>query len=69
MERITHAAGQRAGAAASLLNTGRQVGASIGLAVLGTVAWTVEANRARPAAAARAAASRPGFGLLALVRV
>jgi EmrB/QacA subfamily drug resistance transporter len=47
------------GAAASLLNTGRQVGASIGLAVLGTVAWTVEANRARPAAAARAASPRP----------
>jgi Na+/melibiose symporter-like transporter len=35
------------GAAASLLNTGRQVGASIGLAVLGTVAWTVYA-RAQP---------------------
>ncbi|MBV9449833.1 MAG: MFS transporter [Streptosporangiaceae bacterium] len=35
------------GAASSLLNTGRQVGASIGLAVLGTVAWTVVANRGR----------------------
>jgi len=29
------------GVAASLLNTGRQVGGSIGLAVLATVAWTV----------------------------
>jgi EmrB/QacA subfamily drug resistance transporter len=35
------------GAAASLLNTGRQVGGSIGLAVLGTVAWTVVADTAR----------------------
>jgi hypothetical protein len=46
--------------AASLLNVGRQVGGCIGLAVLGTVAWTVVAGRiraqavpsARPAAAA-----------------
>jgi hypothetical protein len=42
------------GAAASLLNTGRQVGGSIGLAVLGTVAWTVVADSAR-AHASRAA--------------
>jgi EmrB/QacA subfamily drug resistance transporter len=33
-----------AGVAASLINTGQQVGGSIGLAVLGTVAWTVVAN-------------------------
>ena len=34
--------------AASLLNVGRQVGGSIGLAVLGTVAWTVvDRRRAR----------------------
>jgi hypothetical protein len=37
------------GVAASLLNVGRQVGGSIGLAVLGTVAWTVVAGRARSA--------------------
>jgi EmrB/QacA subfamily drug resistance transporter len=37
------------GAAASLLNVGRQVGGSIGLAVLGTVAWTVVAHHARSA--------------------
>ena len=49
------------GAAASLLNAGRQVGGSIGLAVLGTVAWTVVADsaRAQAAAAARAAAPMP----------
>jgi hypothetical protein len=41
------------GVAASLLNAGRQVGGSIGLAVLGTVAWTVNADSARAAAATR----------------
>jgi EmrB/QacA subfamily drug resistance transporter len=39
------------GLASSLLNTGQQVGGSIGLAVLGTVAWTVVANTARSSAA------------------
>jgi hypothetical protein len=43
------------GVASSLLSTGQQVGGSIGLAVLGTVAWTVVANSIR-AQAARAAA-------------
>jgi EmrB/QacA subfamily drug resistance transporter len=45
------------GVASSLLNTARQVGGCIGLAVLGTVAWTVVANstHAQAAAAARAA--------------
>jgi EmrB/QacA subfamily drug resistance transporter len=38
------------GLASSLLNTGQQVGGSIGLAVLGTVAWTVVANTARNSA-------------------
>jgi EmrB/QacA subfamily drug resistance transporter len=36
-----------AGVAASLLNVGRQVGGAIGLAVLGTVAWTVVADNSR----------------------
>jgi len=47
------------GVASSLLNAGRQIGGSIGLAVLGTVAWTVVANSARAAAvyASRAAAA------------
>jgi heme/copper-type cytochrome/quinol oxidase subunit 2 len=39
--------------AASLLNVGRQVGGAIGLAVLGTVAWTVVADNARAGAATR----------------
>ncbi|HXW46340.1 MAG TPA: MFS transporter [Streptosporangiaceae bacterium] len=52
-----------AGLASSLVNTGQQVGGSIGLAILGTVAWTVVANTIRTsvtaahAVAARAAAA------------
>jgi EmrB/QacA subfamily drug resistance transporter len=50
---------QDAGLASSLVNTGQQVGGSIGLAVLGTVAWTVVANTAHHSvAAAQAAAAR-----------
>jgi EmrB/QacA subfamily drug resistance transporter len=49
------------GAAASLLNAGRQVGGSIGLAVLGTVAWTVVANSARATAAARTASGQATY--------
>jgi EmrB/QacA subfamily drug resistance transporter len=54
---------QDAGVASSLVNTGQQVGGSIGLAILGTVAWTVVASTARhsvavaKATAARAAAA------------
>jgi EmrB/QacA subfamily drug resistance transporter len=44
--------GGDAGAAAGLLNVGRQVGGSIGLAVLGTVAWTVVADNAHARTAA-----------------
>jgi len=44
-----------AGVASSLLNTGQQVGGSIGLAVLGTVAWTAVADSIRRQAAAAAA--------------
>ncbi|RAG87233.1 MFS transporter [Streptacidiphilus pinicola] len=47
------------GVASSLLNTGQQVGGAIGLAVLGTVAWTAVANSVR-AQTAHAAAVRPG---------
>ena len=49
------------GLASSLLNTGQQVGGSIGLAVLGTVAWTVVANTAR-SSAAHAQGGRRGRG-------
>jgi hypothetical protein len=46
-----------AGLASSLVNTGQQVGGSIGLAILGTVAWTVVATTARHAAEAAKAAA------------
>jgi len=49
------------GVAASLLNAGRQVGGAIGLAVLGTVGWTVVADNAR-AHAASGGASGAGSG-------
>ena len=47
-----------AGVASSLLNTGQQVGGALGLAVLGTVAWSAVANslRSQAAAAAKTAA-------------
>jgi len=46
-----------AGVASSLLNVGQQVGGSIGLAILGTVAWSAVANsiHSQIAAATRAA--------------
>jgi EmrB/QacA subfamily drug resistance transporter len=50
---------EESGVAASLRNTGQQVGGSIGLAVLGTVAWTVVANSVRDQTA-QAAASQTG---------
>ena len=40
------------GVASSLLNTGQQVGGSIGLAILGTVAWSAVASSTRSAIAA-----------------
>ena len=48
-----------AGLASSLVNTGQQVGGSIGLAILGTVEWTVVANTVRSSvAAAKAGAAK-----------
>jgi EmrB/QacA subfamily drug resistance transporter len=58
LSRVTDA---DAGVASSLINTGQQVGGSLGLAVLGTVAWTAVAGSIRSqAAAAAAAAARAG---------
>jgi EmrB/QacA subfamily drug resistance transporter len=56
-----------AGVASSLLNTGQQVGGSIGLAVLGTVAWSAVASSLRSAAssasAGAAAAAKAGHAV------
>jgi EmrB/QacA subfamily drug resistance transporter len=52
------------GLASSLLNTGQQVGGAIGLAALGTVAWTAVANSVRSQVAhAVAAAAKSGHPL------
>src|SRR5499425_724127 len=47
------------GVASSLLNTGQQAGGSVGLALLGTVAWTVFAHNVRDQAVAAAQAGHP----------
>ena len=50
---------QDSGVASSLLNTAQQVGGAIGLALLGTVAWTTVADTVRTQVAAAAKAGRP----------
>ena len=44
---LHNVAEQDSGVASSLLNTGQQVGGAIGLALLGTVAWTTVADSVR----------------------
>jgi predicted MFS family arabinose efflux permease len=60
---LHNVAEQDSGVASSMLNVGQQVGGSIGLALLGTVAWTAVADsirtRAAHAAAAAAKAGQP----------
>jgi predicted MFS family arabinose efflux permease len=56
---LSRVADEESGVAASLRNTGQQVGGSIGLAVLGTVAWTVVANSIQ-ATTAHATAAQAG---------
>ena len=60
--------GGETGAASSLFNVGQQVGGSIGLAVLGTVAWSAVASslRSEAAAAARAGAHVSGASAAAV---
>ncbi len=64
---LSKVADKDAGVASSLPNVGQQVGGAIGLAILGTVAWTVVADTARHSAtvakAAAAAAARAGHPL------
>ena len=55
---LTRVDNNDAGVASSLLNTGQQVGGSIGLAILGTVAWSAVANSIHSQVAAAAAAAR-----------
>ena len=57
---LARVADNDAGVASSLLNTGQQIGGSIGLAILGTVAWSAVASNLRSAGAAAAAAAKAG---------
>ena len=54
---LHNVAEQDSGVASSLLNTAQQVGGAIGLALLGTVAWTAVANSVRTQVAHSAAAA------------
>ena len=55
---LTKVADNDAGVASSLLNVGQQVGGALGLAILGTVAWSAVANSLHSQAAAAAAAAK-----------
>jgi hypothetical protein len=55
---LTKVADNDTGVASSLLNVGQQVGGALGLAVLGTVAWTAVADSLHSQAAAAAAAAQ-----------
>jgi len=48
---------QHAGIASSMFNAGQQVGGAVGLAVIGSVAWTIVNNHVR----STIAASQPGI--------
>ena len=52
---VSHVKNEEAGAASSLLNIGQQVGGSIGLAAIGTIAWTAVARSVTGQMAAAAA--------------
>jgi EmrB/QacA subfamily drug resistance transporter len=56
---LHNVAEQDSGVAASLLNTGQQVGGAIGLAALGTIAWSTVATTARNTGATIAAGRQP----------
>ena len=59
---VSHVRHDEAGAASSLLNIGQQVGGSIGLAAIGTIAWTSVANSVRDSMAAAAASGAAQVG-------
>jgi EmrB/QacA subfamily drug resistance transporter len=59
---VSHVRHDEAGAASSLLNIGQQVGGSIGLAAIGTIAWTSVAHTVRTGMATAAAATGGAAG-------
>jgi EmrB/QacA subfamily drug resistance transporter len=65
---LTKVKSSDAGVAASLINVGQQVGGAVGLAILGTVAWSAVASslRSQATAAARAGVHPAGASAAAL---
>jgi EmrB/QacA subfamily drug resistance transporter len=59
---VAHVPHEDAGAASSLLNIGQQVGGSIGLAAIGTIAWTTVASTVRDSLAGAAGAAAGSVG-------
>ena len=59
---VSHVPNQEQGAASGLLNTGQQIGGAIGLAAIGTIAWTSVAHSITGQMAAGAAAGASAGG-------
>ena len=59
---VAHVRHDEAGAASSLLNIGQQIGGSIGLAAIGTIAWTSVATSVRGQMAAAAVGGAASAG-------
>jgi predicted MFS family arabinose efflux permease len=62
---VSHVANQEQGAASGLLNTGQQIGGAIGLAAIGSVAWTSVANSITSQMASGAGATAAATGAAA----
>jgi predicted MFS family arabinose efflux permease len=62
---VSHVRDQDAGAASGVLNVGQQIGGSIGLAAIGTIAWTSVANSVQEHMAAGGAAAAGAAGAAA----
>ena len=59
---VTHVAPHEAGSVSGMLNTTQQIGGAIGLAAIGTVAWTSVGHSVASQLAAGAAAGDPAGG-------
>jgi EmrB/QacA subfamily drug resistance transporter len=57
---VSHVDHSEAGAASSMLNIGQQIGGAIGLAAIGTIAWTSVANTVRDGMTSAAASGAAG---------
>ena len=62
---VSHLKDEEAGAASGLFNVGQQIGGSIGLAAIGTIAWTAVASSVKTQTAAAVAAGHVAGGAAA----